>query len=273
MTKMKMKMKTQTTTSNKPTLLHQLKSLNYGKLILIFIFLIIMSKSGFAQNVGIGTLTPDASAMLDVSSTDRGFLVPRMDQAQRNAISSPVEGLLIYQTDNSAGFYHFNGASWEKLSTDSNNKWTTTGNTGTVNGTNFLGTTDDQAVDIRTNDVIRIRITTKGQIEVLNTGSSVFLGEGAGDNDDLSDNKNTFLGHESGNRNTTGQENTAAGHHAMYYNNTGEKNTANGRQALYSNTLGNRNIANGLMSLYSNTEGHQNTASGFKSLDSYPCDL
>lgn len=50
-------------------------------------------------NVGIGT-GPDASAILDVSSTDRGFLMPRMTTAQRDAIASPVLGLQIFNTDN-----------------------------------------------------------------------------------------------------------------------------------------------------------------------------
>lgn len=55
---------------------------------------------------------PDGSAMLDVKSTVSGFLPPRMTQAQRNAISSPATGLLIWQTDNTAGYYYFNGTGW-----------------------------------------------------------------------------------------------------------------------------------------------------------------
>ncbi|MDI6766753.1 MAG: hypothetical protein QME52_08030, partial [Bacteroidota bacterium] len=57
--------------------------------------------------------------------------------------------------------------------------WNLTGNAGTTAGTNFVGTTDAQAFDIRTNNVLRTRITTKGQIETYNTGLSVFVGEGA----------------------------------------------------------------------------------------------
>lgn len=58
-----------------------------------------------AQNVGIGTATPDANAILDVSSTTKGILIPRMTLAQRNAISGITLGLMIYQTDNNPGFY------------------------------------------------------------------------------------------------------------------------------------------------------------------------
>jgi hypothetical protein len=55
--------------------------------------------------------SPDASAMLDVKSTSRGLLVPRMTQVQRLAISSPANGLLVYQTDNTQGYYFNIGTS------------------------------------------------------------------------------------------------------------------------------------------------------------------
>ncbi len=234
---------------------------------IVFLSLVIFTlQFAYAQNVGIGTTTPESSAMLDVNSTNRGFLVPRMTSIQKDAISSPATGLLIYQTDNTPGFYLYTGTAWKKLSTDTDNKWLTTGNSGTTNGTDFIGTIDNLDIDIRTNNVIRVRITSQGQIEILNTGKSVFLGEGAGENDDLSDNNNTFIGHEAGNRNTTGSYNTATGYLALYFNTSGEKNTATGLQALYSNQSGKRNSALGIYSLYSNTEGNQNSSFGFKSL-------
>ena len=55
---------------------------------------------------------PDNSSMLDVSSIAKGILIPRMTEAQKNAIVSPATGLLIYQTDNSIGFWYFNGTIW-----------------------------------------------------------------------------------------------------------------------------------------------------------------
>lgn len=81
--------------------------------ILPFLFLIVMSK---AQNVGIGTSTPAISAQLDVNSTSKGFLPPRMTAAQRTAIASPVNGLLVYQTDYPSGFYFLKGGVWTMLS-------------------------------------------------------------------------------------------------------------------------------------------------------------
>ena len=60
-----------------------------------------------AGNVGVGTLTPDASAVLDASSTDSGFLVPRMTTAQKTAITTPAESLIVYDTDLN-GFQYYN---------------------------------------------------------------------------------------------------------------------------------------------------------------------
>lgn len=60
---------------------------------------------------------PDASAVLDAKSTNKGMLVPRMTQAQRNAIGSPANSLLIYQTDNTPGYYYWDQPSttWQRL--------------------------------------------------------------------------------------------------------------------------------------------------------------
>lgn len=61
----------------------------------------------FAQNaVGINTTTPDASALLDLSSTNKGLLMPRMTAAQRVGIASPATGLLVFQTDGTSGYYY-----------------------------------------------------------------------------------------------------------------------------------------------------------------------
>lgn len=79
-------------------------------------FWCIFIGSQLSAQVGIGTNTPDNSAILEVNSTNRGLLTPRMTLSQRNAISSPQIGLLIYQTDALTGFYLYNGTSWTRLS-------------------------------------------------------------------------------------------------------------------------------------------------------------
>lgn len=71
-------------------------------------------------NAGIGTTTPAASAQLDITSTTKGFLPPRMTATQASAITSPAEGLLIYVTTTngtftSKGWWGYNGTAWEKL--------------------------------------------------------------------------------------------------------------------------------------------------------------
>ncbi|MFH1005561.1 MAG: hypothetical protein V1781_08770 [Bacteroidota bacterium] len=147
--------------------------------------------------------------------------------------------------------------------------WLITGNAGTVAGTNFIGTTDEvtgQALDIRTDGVLRTRITTKGQIETYNTGSSVFIGEGAGNVDDLSSNLNVFVGYQAGYSNTTGNNNTAIGYLSLRTNISSYNNTAIGVQSLYSNT-GNGNTAIGYQALRTNT-ANDNTAIGLQALSS-----
>lgn len=83
--------------------------------------------SGRAQT-GIGTYTPDASAKLDISSTSKGLLAPRMTAAQRAAIASPAIGLLVYQTDSTVGFYVNTGTSGSPIWTRVNMDWNRSGN-------------------------------------------------------------------------------------------------------------------------------------------------
>lgn len=77
--------------------------------LLISLFL-AFSVSAYAQ-VGIGTNSPNNSAMLDVSSTDKGFLLPRMTSAQRTAITSAISGLQVYDSETNSIWY-YNGSFW-----------------------------------------------------------------------------------------------------------------------------------------------------------------
>lgn len=67
-------------------------------------------------SAGIGTTTPAASSLLDMVSTNKGLLVPRMNKTQRDAIASPATGLLIFQTNAQPGFYYWNGSAWTAVS-------------------------------------------------------------------------------------------------------------------------------------------------------------
>jgi hypothetical protein len=78
---------------------------------LLFIPLLFISVVAFSQGAAVNAdgTAADNSAMLDVKSSSKGVLVPRMTNAQRNAIASPAKGLLIYQTDGTEGFYFNKG--------------------------------------------------------------------------------------------------------------------------------------------------------------------
>src|SRR5207249_188016 len=85
--------------------------------LMVVVFLSLCPTLGNAQGVSINTTGAVAanSAMLDVSSTTQGMLVPRMTNSQKNGISSPATGLLVYCTD-CPGFYYYSGAAWTSLS-------------------------------------------------------------------------------------------------------------------------------------------------------------
>ena len=114
------------------------------KHVTLLTILTLLQITTFAQ-VGINTddSTPDASAMLDVKSTNKGMLVPRMNTIQRSAIATPATGLLVFDT-NTGGFWFYDGTAWSDLSegtdadSDPNNEMNTTV---ILNGTN-LETTD-----------------------------------------------------------------------------------------------------------------------------------
>jgi hypothetical protein len=124
--------------------------------------------------------------------------------------------------------------------------WALTGNAGTNPNNNFLGTTDNQPLIIRTNNVNRVRITTGGQIEVLNSAHSVSLGEGAGLSQNLTAfRKNVFVGFQAGSATQTGTRNVAVGSGALSQNTDGSSNTALGSNAMSTLITGDYNTAIG----------------------------
>ena len=88
--------------------------------ILFFLFALCTASALHAQSVGInsdGSL-PDGSAILDVKSTTKGLLIPRMTVTQRIAIAFPATGLLVYQTDGNGGLWVFDGSMWNQTMVD-----------------------------------------------------------------------------------------------------------------------------------------------------------
>jgi hypothetical protein len=130
-----------------------------------------------------------------------------------------------------------------------------------------------QVEEISDDDIIRFDIagTEKWRmngstLEALNTGESVFIGEGAGVNDDLSNNQNIGIGNNTLNLNTTGTANLALGQSALASNTTGNNNIAFGNFASANNTIGWDNTAIGYSALFVNSVGNQNTAIGTSAL-------
>ena len=147
------------------------------------------------------------------------------------------------------------------------NDWSLTGNSGTDSSIEFIGTTDNEALSFRTNNTEKIRLSVKGQIETFNTGNSVFIGESAGELDDLSDNKNIGIGAFSLLNNTAGYNNVSIGVFSLTDNTIGSSNISLGTHSLSNNTSGHANISLGYHSLYHNTTGHYNISLGYLSLN------
>lgn len=83
------------------------------------VFIVLIIALGFNLNAQVAVTTDgssaDPSAMLDIKSNDKGLLIPRMTEAERDAIDTPAEGLMIYQTDGTEGFYYYNGTTWKAV--------------------------------------------------------------------------------------------------------------------------------------------------------------
>ncbi len=202
---------------------------------------------------------PDNSAMLDVKSTNKGLLAPRMTLAQRNAIASPATGLMIYQTDNTPGFYYNSGTpaspAWIISCNDAG--WGLNGNSGTSATSNFIGTTDNVALKIKVNNQPAGAIDPQLYNTSLGFKSLYSISSGS---------LNTATGAFSLYSVTTASSNTANGYYALYSNTSGTANTAVGQAALENNISGNNNTAVGAGALYNNLSGVENTAIGLNAL-------
>jgi hypothetical protein len=235
----------------------------------IFIFSVVYAQQGVA--ITTDGSSPDNSAMLDIKSTSKGILIPRMTAAQRTAIASPVNGLLIYQTDGTPGFYFYNGSAWAPISATAGplTGWATTGNAATDSLVNFIGTIDNKPLIGKVNGQQTFYFSP--------TNTATLVGYQAGKNN--TGIWNTFFGYQAGLSNTTGFANLFIGNSSGYSNttangnhfvgiNSGRNNTSgsinhfDGYQAGYSNTVGAENYFSGYLAGFNNTNGSQNYFSG-----------
>lgn len=129
---------------------------------------LLLSKIAFSQNVSINETgaTANSSAMLDVSSSTKGILIPRLSTTAKNAITSPSTGLLVFDIDLNS-FSYFDGDSWVTISTPKSG-WNVLGNSSTTAGTNFIGTTDAIDFVAKTNNIERLRISSAGNLGIGN---------------------------------------------------------------------------------------------------------
>jgi trimeric autotransporter adhesin len=228
-----------------------------------------------SQSLSINTTgaAADPSAILDVSSTLKGVLVPRMDKTQKNAIASPATGLLIYQTaPDSLGFQYYDGAKWVWLSNNSpildTINWKTHGNSGLADATSFLGNIDNIPINFRINNqkvgrfdrsrlnysigrgagndlgVGHVSIGDSAGSAINNNFPGVYIGFRSGLKN--TGTNNTFVGSWSGQATTSGSSNAFFGTDAGFENTTGYENTFLGHFAGLSNKTGFDNVAVGL---------------------------
>jgi hypothetical protein len=188
------------------------------------------------SQVGIGTSTPAATAALELSATDKGFLPPRMTEVQRTAISSPAAGLMVYQTDGTTGLYVYNGSKWLHQAS-----WYSIGTS------SFMPSIPASA--------------TTGALLNLGIGSSALNSVSTGD-------QNTAVGAQALKSLTSTGYNTAVGYNALYSTVSSSSleaqfNTAIGRQSGMNNIKGSYNTFLGAGSDASLTNLTNATAIGY----------
>ncbi len=241
------------------------------------IAIILIITSNCYSQVGIGTTTPDGA--LDITSTSDGLLIPRVALTISTSalpLTTPTVSELVYNTatiaDVTPGYYYWNGTIWVRLASGATtNDWSIIGNTGIVDGTNFIGTAAGTNVDV----AFRRNNLAAGKIGATSTSFGVgALTAGAATNSSafgtnaLSLNtgaNNVAVGNGSLISNTTGSNNVAIGTGTLAANSTGIQNTGVGHNALLSNT-GNASTAVGQDALRTNTTGINGTSVGFEAL-------
>lgn len=140
-----------------------------------FLLFVFITSGSLIGQVGINTTTPQAGSILDVESTDKGLLVPRVNIADLTTIApitgGATESLLVYNTNTTTGkgFHYWNGSVWIPIES---NDWKAYGNTGTTPATNFIGTVDNVGVSFRTNNSERLRITNDGRLRIDEAGTA-----------------------------------------------------------------------------------------------------
>lgn len=234
------------------------------KNILLFLSFLFASTSSAQVAINTDGSNPHASAMLDIESSTKGILIPRMTSIDRLNINTPETGLLVFDTDlENFCYYLALTTTWIEIPFS--------------NSDNVLIDQDlDTKIAVEENpdeDIIRFKVKGSevarmdgNNFHFISPGASLFIGYDAGMNDDGQLRENTFIGYEAGKENVAGARNSALGLKALISNNVGNNNSAFGYYSLFSNTEGDYNSAFGSNSLDSNDDGDYNSAFGYNSL-------
>lgn len=216
-----------------------------------------------AQNIAINETgaAPDPSAMLDITSPDKGILIPRLPD--HTAIAAPVQGLLVYNTTDN-GFWYFDGTVWIPL-LGGNLGWRIDGNEFTDATINFLGTLDEQPLMVRVNDIPAGRIdwTTEFPFNALGRQGVTSIGKNSL-SALTSGEFNSAFGYESGSTLSTGDNNVLVGYQSGLNMTSGFMNTFVGSESGRQITTGNRNTYIGHFAGRSTATGRENVAIGWE---------
>ena len=239
---------------------------------LLTVCLLLSAFFGFSQSPAVivttsgnAPATTNPGAIMVIQSTTQGLQFSRVDSNVRLSITNmgglSAAGITVMDTTTNT-LQYFNGTIWVSLTASGGGLgWSTTGNAGTVDGTNFIGTTDNIPLTFRVNN------QPSGRID--NSKNNTFFGYQAGINTSpfsAGGSSNTATGYQSLFSNSSGVGNVAMGSQSLYSNNFGGGNVAVGQNSLYSNSSGGQNVAVGYTSLYSNTTAYENSALGDQSL-------
>ncbi|QIE60275.1 hypothetical protein G5B37_12095 [Rasiella rasia] len=136
---------------------------------------IILTSLSITAQVGVGTVSPDPGSLLDIESTDKGILVPRVSIANLNTIApitgGATESLLVYNTNTTTGkgYYYWDSTQWVAMNSMD---WKLRGNSGTDENNDFVGTLDGEALTFRTNNIQRFRVANDDQVQAMANGSA-----------------------------------------------------------------------------------------------------
>jgi len=182
---------------------------------------------------------PESSAILDIQSTSKGILIPRMNSINQSSLQNPSLGLLIFNSDHKL-YNYWDGNGWSDISINS------------------------RTLQIDTNSI------GDQLIQPLSSNNNLLVGYDAGKllqfgqyNGDAS--SNTFVGYKTGRQTTTGSNNTFIGSGVAQINSSGYQNTFIGAFTGGNNSNGANNVFIGMSSGYYNTNGHSNTFLGTRS--------